>query len=637
TSRIRLNNAREWVMEVHGLPFPADSGSSNPERFPAVSLFIQRAHQSSSDFVMNPDDLQWVVRICQLVDGMPLAIELAATWVRVLSCRDIAVEVERNLDFLATTAQDIPRRHRSIRAVFDQSWGMLNAEEKRVMTRLSVFRGGIDLDAARHVAGATLPILVELVSKSLVRKAANHRFDLHELIRQYAQEQLNATEALHETADAHLMYFVTFAETVEPRLRGSEQLQWLDRLEQDHDNLRAALACALTNDQAQPSKVTLALRLACALYLFWRRRGYWSEGRDWLNRAVAQAVALPLTRERLRAVNASVRLAAEQADTAQALELARQNLCDARQQSDASMVALSLNTLGFLMWKKKELRVARSYSEESLRLYRELGERLSIADSLHNLGHICINQAEYDAAQSFNKEAATIYWESGDNIGHADVLGDLGLIAYLRDDFETAHALQMVSLARLREVGSVPGTVAALSRLGDLARTQADYKQAGALYTEGLSLYRNMGDKDELPSLLHNQAYVALHSGNYAEALSLFKEALAVHQETANLGGIAECVAGIAAVLARQSHFVQSFRLFSASETIRSTIGAEIWPADREEHRKTLAILRDSLDDVQMTEIQAEGAALASSGFKAVVAAAMALISGSTLTGLQVY
>lgn len=625
TSRERLNFRNEWVFEVHGLPVPPEVAFTNPERFSSVHLFSERARQSRTDFALTADDQRSVVRICQLVDGMPLAIEMAAAWVRVLSCGDIAAEIERSLDFLTASARDMPKRHSSIRVVLNQSWDMLTVDEQLIMNRLSMFRGGMDLDAARNVAGVTLHSLADLISKSLVMKNADSRFDMHPLIRQYAQEQLLASGAWDEIADAHLRYFVALAETLEPKLRGSEQTKWLHHLELNHDNIQAALEWALSDNQRQPTAALQALRLAGALYLYWRRRGHWTEGRDWLRLSLARASRYPLTRERMKAANTSVLLAAEQADTASSWEFAQENLCDARELCDSSSIAQSLYALGFLMYKMKELKGARSTCEESLQLFRNLGERLSAADVLHNLIHICISQADYVAALSSGMEAADIYRELGDTIGLEDVLSDLGLIAYLHNDYETAGALLPESLARLREAASVPGTVAALSRLGDLARAQGDYDQADAFYLEGLTMYRDMGDRDELPSMWHNHAYVLLHRGSYAEALDLFTEALKAHQETENLGGIAECVAGISAVLARQGHFVHSIRLLSVSETIRNSIASELWPADRAEHHKTLKILRDSLDDSHIRAIQVEGAALASSGINAVVAAAMHL------------
>ncbi|MGH8631367.1 MAG: ATP-binding protein, partial [Burkholderiales bacterium] len=199
TSRERLNLHGEWVLDIQGLPFPDEAGSAEVEGYSAVALFVQTARRAHVDFVLAAEERPAVARICRLVEGMPLGIELAAAWVRTLSCREIAQEIERNLadprqgmDFLAASMRDVPERHRSIRAAFDHSWNLLSAEEQQVMRQLSVFRGGFRREAAEQVAGATLPLLSALVDKSLLRRTEAGRFDLHELVRQYAAAQLQA-------------------------------------------------------------------------------------------------------------------------------------------------------------------------------------------------------------------------------------------------------------------------------------------------------------------------------------------------------------------------------------------------------------------------------------------------------------
>ena len=192
TSREQLNLRAEWVFEVQGLPIPANLEQENLKSNSAVALFTQRARQVKMNFVLTPEDSRTVTRICQLVDGLPLGLELAATWVRMMALQEVAHEIEQSLDFLSTTGRDVPQRHRSIRAVFDHSWSLLSQTEQQVMQRLSVFRGGFTRDAAEQVTGATLPILSSLVDKSLVRRSEAKRYDLHELVRQYAATRLQA-------------------------------------------------------------------------------------------------------------------------------------------------------------------------------------------------------------------------------------------------------------------------------------------------------------------------------------------------------------------------------------------------------------------------------------------------------------
>ncbi len=211
-----------------------------------------------------------ILRICRLVGGMPLAIELAAAWVRVLSCHEIAEEIEKSLEILATTQRDLSPRHRSMQAVFDHSWRLLSAEEQSVFAACSVFRGGFTREAAVEVAGASLPVLAALVDKSLLRRTQQERYEIHELARQFAADRLAEAQQVTQTRQHHLRFFMHFAEEAEPRLRNGQHVtEWLDRIECEHDNLRAALEWALSGGE-----FALGMRIVGALWDFWMDRGY---------------------------------------------------------------------------------------------------------------------------------------------------------------------------------------------------------------------------------------------------------------------------------------------------------------------------------------------------------------------------
>jgi predicted ATPase len=220
TSREVLNLQGEWSLEVQGLAFPRVEQVDRFDEYSAVALFVQRARRARPGFEMNAEDKAGVVRLCRLVEGMPLAIELAATWVRILSPPEIASEVEHNLDFLNAQMRDLPERHRSMRAVFDHSWQMLSTEEKRVLGRLSVFRGGFQRQAAEQVVGASLSVLSSLVIRSLLRRTAAGRYDLHELIRQYSASKLaEDPPELHAVQERHSVYYLGLLEEEGLKLR----------------------------------------------------------------------------------------------------------------------------------------------------------------------------------------------------------------------------------------------------------------------------------------------------------------------------------------------------------------------------------------------------------------------------------
>ena len=282
TSRESLGLQDEWVFEVQGLPIPESRYAEGSAQNTSVELFLQRARRAHVGFNATPEDYPAIVRICQLVDGMPLGIELAAAWVRTLSCDEIAQEIERGLDFLSVSARDLPARHRSMRAVFDHSWKLLTEEEQGVLLRLSVFQGGFRREAAEQVAEATLSVLSTLVTKSLIRRSGAGRYDLHELIRQFAAEHFaERPEEQTATQARHGSYYLTYFGQADGRLRSSAQRETLAELTAEMDNFRAAWDWAVTHGEF--ALIEQTMRTFAMLY---DTRGWLQEGLDTLGRAV---------------------------------------------------------------------------------------------------------------------------------------------------------------------------------------------------------------------------------------------------------------------------------------------------------------------------------------------------------------
>lgn len=615
TSREPLNLRHEWVFQLGGLDLPLDELAHTITNSSAVTLFAQSARRAQAGFGMQEQERRAVARICQVVGGNPLAIELAASWVRMLSCDEIVQEIERNLDFLAASQRNMPERHRSMRAVFDHSWQMLNGVEQEALAKLSVFSGGFNRDAAAQVAQASLSVLASLISKFLVVRLDSDRYGFHELIRLYARERLTERGELDGVRDAHLNYFIELAEAAEPKLYDSEQIIWLDRLEREHDNLRTALEWAMNTRAAimasagemRIEQTQSALRLVGALFLFWGRRDHWSEGRQWLSRALAQSNDPAPSLLRAKALRAAVILAVEQADVEVAHKLSEQNLAVARELGDPHALAAALSAHGYLLWKQKEFAPARAYCEQGLGLSRTLEDREATAESLHYLAHIATNQNDLPAARIYLQESAAIFRTIGDAFGWNFSLNDLGLIAYLQNDYLNAISLFEASLEGFRQIRSTPGIVSALNGLGDLARATGNYERAGTLYEECVRVYRDMGDQDEFPSILHNLAYVAEHRGEHARALDLFRDALMRERDIHNRAGVAECLVGIAVVLVAQGDPQLAARLFAAAEALRESVGASLWPADRAEHERGLIELGRLLDSESVAACWREG------------------------------
>lgn len=253
TSRVRLNLQEEWLLEVQGLAFPAEASASAemPETYSAVQLFEQQARRVKAGFKLTAEVGPAVVRICQLVEGVPLGLELAASWLRVLTCAEIVPEIEKNLDFLATAAQNVPERHRSLRAVFNYSWDLLTPAEQTLFRELTVFHGGFEREAAAQVVGAALPALAGLVDKSLLRRAATGRYEIHDLLRQYAEEKLLADPlTTQRLRDAHCSYYAALLSKHQAQLKSEDAAQVLDVLHAERDNVRAAWNWALSQRKA---------------------------------------------------------------------------------------------------------------------------------------------------------------------------------------------------------------------------------------------------------------------------------------------------------------------------------------------------------------------------------------------------
>jgi len=491
TSREALNQQGEWVFEVGGLLFPETEQTEKSDEYAAVALFLQRAKRASPGFAFNGADLAGIAQVCRLVEGMPLAIELAATWLKVLSPVEIAKEIGGSLDFLSTSVRDLPERHRSMRVVLDHSWRRLSAMEQQVLAQLSVFRGGFSRQAAEHVSGASLGVLSTLVIRTMVRRAAAGRYELHELIRQYSSTHLAADPQAQEAAQKrHYDFFLALAKTAEQELKGRDQLEWLERLEQEHDNLRVALEWALGSDKTTSGGDELALRLAGALRWFWRMHGHFHEGNSWLTKSLQ---GFP-----------------EKSTSARAMALLGQGLL--------------VNALG-------NLGAARLPAEESAAICRELGDQQGLAEALTVIGLTLIWHGEPSQGHARLKEALSICRKAGDRWGEAHVLYRLGssLADYAGDP--AGQAMLVESAAILEDSGEKYILSGVLISLGLVDDEVGDYAAARARFEHGLALAREIEHPWGIADALTNLGCVYRILGQYSTAQSYLEEAIQVYQE----------------------------------------------------------------------------------------------------------
>ena len=549
------------------LPSPA-AGAAGPARLPAaavatsgaVRLFVERAQAALPTFRLTDDNAPAVAEVCRRLDGIPLALELAAARVGALTVDLIARRLGDRLRLLTGGSRTVLPRHRTLRALLDWSHDLLSPPERLLFRRLAVFAGGWTLEAAEAVGAGdgvepdgVLDLLVHLLDKSLVLPEAGAdgvgRYRLLETVREYAAERLEAGESA-TVRRRHATHFLALAELAEPALRGPAQTAWLGRLDAEHDNLRAALRWALESDE-----IETGLRLSGALVRYWEIRGHLAEGRGWLKAFLARAPAGgALATSRAKASNATGNLAKLQGDYAAAGAAYEQSLALWRAACDRRGIANAVFNLGEAARGQGDYARAVAYYEDGLRLHRELENDEGVAAALTGLGIAARNRGELDQAEAYYEEALVYHRRRGDRQALAVVLNNLATVAGSRGRLKRAAALQEESLALRRELGDPRGTALALKNLADIATLQGDPGQAATRLAEAVELYGRVGSKD----------------------------------------GVAVCLEGFARVaVARRP--ARAARLLGAAEALREALGAPLAPADRADRDACVATARLAL------------------------------------------
>ena len=604
SSREALGLTGEVVFRVPPLSLPDSRLVPALERlaeYEAVRLFVDRAIAVKPDFTLTDDTAAAVVQICRRLDGIPLAIELAAARVRTLSVQQITAHLDERFRLLTGGSRTALPRHQTLRGLIDWSYGLLSEAERELFRRVSVFVGGWTLEASVAVCAGVdvdrydiVELLGRLVDKSLCLidgEGSDPRYRLLETIRQYGFEKLAETSEGQVVRARHRDFYLGFAEDAEPRLQGPEQVAWLQRLEADHDNLRAALRWSLDCDETEA-----ALRLGSALSLFWDTHGYVREGREWLDELLAHARERPTstvtTRRALgKVLDAASRTRARWSEFPQATEfltqglavwrelgdkrgiaealnnlavgatqsgdrvrarvLVAESLALFRELSDKRGTAHALNNLAEIVRGDGDLPGARALFEESVPLFEAIEERRGLSHALDNLGGILTAQGDYGPAEALYSRSRRLAEELGDNHAVATALRSLGGVAHHRGDHERARSFYEDSVARFREMGD--GFCLAKSLIGYAltSHEMGDHEQARVLGDQGLALLREAGAKGELAPRLGQLGAAALAHGDVARAARFFEQSLALYSETHDQQGIATSREGLARV-ARQ-------------------------------------------------------------------------------------
>ena len=654
-----VKGEQAWHVPSLSIPdlkhLPAAEGLSQYE---AVRLFIDRAMLAQPHFTVTDENANAVAQICSRLDGIPLAIELAAARVKVLKAEQIAERLNDRFRLLTGGSRTALPRQQTLRALIDWSYDLLSENEKLLLRRLAVFMGGCTLEAAEQVCSDgqlhvedVLDLLIHLVDKSLVvvdEQPGHLRYRMLETVRQYAREKLLGSGEGERLHTQHLAYFLKFAEEAEPYLFRGEQIEWLNWLEQDYDNIRAALGCAIENEQDDPPDA--GLRLSNALWYFWYLRGYLLERREWLRRALEKPTQAPRTVARARALGLAGFFAVWQYDQKEAVSLLEESitLCQElndkpglafatfrkgglflmgskevstanlliteslelyRQVDDKWGIAWALYGLGeYALFNVYDHPTAQQYLEESLKLSRETGDRHRISIALDRLGILALNQGNLSAAWECFYESLILGRALSDKEGMEESLLSLVNVAYGQGNYQQAEKLLEEMIAIAKDLGDKGGFASAQFLLGRVARFQGDFEQAQKLHSESLTYWREVDFNT--PGSLWCLGELARLQNNYTEARSFCVEGLVKANEINDRENIAHLFEESAALGAAQGQAKRSATLFGAAEALRAAIQVVLFPVERVEVEKNITAARAQLSEDEFKQAWAEGKAM---------------------------
>lgn len=637
TSRTSLRLRAERVYEVPPLALPPPGAAVRPEdvlQAPAAAMFVEWARAIQPDFALDAPTARMVAALCIHLEGLPLSIELAAARLRTMPLPALLDRLGARLDVLVSGPRDLPPRQQALRNTIAWSYDLLSQPLQRLFRQLAVFVGGCTLeavaavcDAPREEDGSAVSrdaleaALAALAESSLLRREERPgdavRYRMLETIREYAEKRLRAAAADDaEVRLRHATYFAGMAEEAIPRLRGPEQKAWLDCLEAEHGNVRAALAWARRSDH-----VELGLRMAARLWLFWQLRGYGGEGRRWLGDLLARGPQAPVAPAvRAEALRAAGVLAFQQGDLAAAATLCEQSLAlysqlgdqDAlssalnslgnvrrergeygaatalyerflaigRQHHDEHAIAVGLNNLGSTAHRQGDLRRAEALYEESLALRRATGDPAGVAYTIGSLAAVALDRGDVERAATVAEEELALQRELGHKWGIARALTTLAAAAAMCDETGRARTLCGQGLALYKEIGETWGMAGTLQTLGDIARREGALQQAMECFEESLALYRQgSGSPWEVATVLARRGDAARAMGDPTRARACYEESLALNQRIGNIHITIRCLDGLAALAAVQGEAAHAARLWTMARRLCAEAGEAV-PAD---------------------------------------------------------
>jgi predicted ATPase/class 3 adenylate cyclase len=590
TSREALGIAGERVYRVPSLSLPDPRQPvawENLSQYEAVRLFIERALLVKSDFAVTNDNAPALAQICSRLDGIPLAIELAAARVRSLSLEDINRRLDSSLQLLTGGNRMALPRQQTLRALIGWSFDLLGDHEKLLFARLAVFPSSWTLEAAENIGSGVAPsgtfvedwevmdLLFGLVDKSLVaveEDGTTTRYRMLETVRQFAAEKFREGGEVESVRGRHLLWFTALAEEACLELEGADQAAWLRRIESEHDNFRAALGWETSDAEA----AELNLRIVGSLWRFWAVRGYFSEGRTLLRRALAHPGIAPRTLPHAKALNAA----------------------------------------GLLAYRQGEIEAAREFYEESLAIRREHGERKLIAGTLDNLGIVARAGGDFARAQALHEEGLVLWREAGDPSGIANSLSAMGLVAYNQGDYDRARKYYEESASLQRGLGNLWGLAGVLNNLGLVVTRQEDSENAPAIFEECASIFRELNDRSGIATALVNLGFAACQREDYVTGEASYRESLMIFRDMNIAAGIIGGMDGMASSLQGLGKTEGAVLLWGANHALREQTGMPVSPHQRAVHEGQMEDAKKELGEARFAELWAEGV---SRGWKGVL------------------
>jgi predicted ATPase len=572
---LKLQGEREYPVPPFDLP-QRELTLEELAGYESVRLFVERARAARPNFSLTKDNASFVTEICLRLDGLPLALELAAARVKLLSPQAILARLNNQLKLLTGGARDLPSRHQTLRNTLEWSYSLLNEDEKQLYARLSVFVGGFALEAAETVCNAEnkfdiLEGLTALVDNSLLRQEetpdGEPRFSMLEIIRAYAVERLAESGETPALQANHAQYFGNIIlNQAGSEVYSSNSQQWLTWFERELDNIRATLNWSL----ATPHGIQIGVGLIFTLFWFWYRRGYFTEGQQWAEKflAVPDVQTIP------------------------------------------PMRALALGSSGMMALWQGQQETALGKLQETLAIQQQLEDDQMVAGSQMANGIAFINMGRDGDAQPLLQQAGQFFKQAGIDYFHGLTLVHLGNAELGLGHTEQARAYHEEALGKARDINENWLIAFALNNLGEVARTQGQYDIARKYYEECEILLPDSGDKGDRARFVHSLGYIAQHEGNYERAESQFRSSLTMFRRLGNRRGMAECMAGLAGLKARQGKADWGAVMLSAAESVLKVTGGAWWPADRVEVEANQEFIRSALGEVELSTAQKKGRAM---------------------------